>query len=217
MLTRRFTLCFFLLAKAAHGQDAGTASFNPGTYGEPITAQVIVQNCSAPDDGNYCLFYGDGGRWAAARGQNSNEIALEVVAQAPVNTPFLITGDIVSFGDITAEVAISKIEPGTPDLWAPTRDAMQGVWTSTEDPQSTLSIWGSEQVSAYGGETVDVSTMTFSQSCLDETPLERGFFTQTMGGDPLDSFCYEVLNVTPDRLDLSYVGRGNTLSFTRTR
>lgn len=199
----------------APADPAGTASFAPGTHGEPFTVNGLMQNCEARDEGAFCFFYAEGARWAVAQSGPSNPDALAQMATLSVNTPLLITGDMASFGDVTAEAVVSAVEPGTPDEWASLRDAVQGSWVSTEDPQSVLYIFGSEQFTVYAGETLDTSVMTFANACPGGEDIGPVIFTQTMGGDPMDTPCYAVLDATPDRLNLSYVGRGNTLAFIR--
>lgn len=194
---------------------AASASFAPGTHGEPFTVNGLMQNCETRDEGAFCYFYAEGARWAVAQDGPSNPAALAQMATLSVNTPLVITGDMASMGDITAEAAVSAITPGTPDEWASLREAVQGTWVSTEDAQSQLYIFGSEQFSVYAGETLDTSVMTFANACPGGDPIGPVFFTQTMGGDPMDTPCYAVLEATADRLELSYVGRGNTLSYTR--
>lgn len=201
-------------SEPAAGDPAATASFAPGTHGEPFTVTALMQNCE-PDPAGYCYFYAEGARWAVAQSGPSNPQALAKMATLSVNTPLLVTGDMASFGDITAEAAVSALELAAPDEWAALRDAVQGSWQSTEDPESVLYIFGSEQFSVYAGETLDTSVMTFANACPGGEPIGQVFFTQTMGGDPMDTPCYAVIDATPDRLELSYVGRGNTLAFTR--
>lgn len=218
MQTVKFGLvALILIGRPAYAEDAGTASFEPGTYGEPFVVEATVQGCGTGEEGDICFFYAEGARWAAARGQTSNEAALQLLADAPVNAPFLITGDMISFGDITAESAVAKLEPGQPDQWAVYRDGMQGAWVSTDDPASVLRIFGSEQTLEYDGQVMEVSVMRFGNACTDGVEIGPVFTTQMMGGDPMDAQCYAILDVSPDRIDLSYVGRGNTLSFTRAR
>ena len=200
----------------AHDEPASdVAAFAPGSFGEPFSVNALLQSCSEGDEGAFCFFYAEGARWAAARDGNSNPAALAMMAELPVNTPLMITGDMVSFGDITAEAVVSKVEAGAPDEWASLRDAVQGAWVSTDDAQSGLTISGSEQTLEYGGEAMEVSVMTFANACPGGEAIGPVFFTQMMGGDPMDTPCYAIVEVTADRMELSYVGRGNTLTYAR--
>lgn len=200
---------------AAQADDpAAAASFDPGTHGEPFTVNALVQGCEPAEAGGYCVFYAEGYRWAAMP-ETSNPAALAQLGQVPVNTPLIVTGDIIGYGDITAEAAVSRIEPGTPDAWAALREAMQGSWVSVDDPLSKLHIFGSEQSAEYDGQALEVSVMTWADACPGGETIGPVVYTQVMGGDPMDTPCHAILQVTADRMDLSYVGRGNTLSYTR--
>ena len=196
-------------------QAAGAASFAPGTYGEPFTVQALVQGCEASEEGDFCFFYAEGARWLAARGQNSNPAALDLLSGMAVNTPVIVTGDMISFGDITAESAVSKIEPGQPDQYAGVRDAMQGKWIDTTDPRQVLTVTGSEEITEYDGEYLGTAVLTFADACPDGASIGPVVVKQMMGGDPADLPCFAIIEVAPDRMELSYVGRGNTLVFGR--
>lgn len=195
--------------------SAAVAAFAAGTHGEPFSVNALVQTCTAGDGGDFCFFYAEGARWAVDRTGPSNPAAVQMLADLPVNTPLIITGDMVSFGDITADAVVSMVELGAADEWAQFRDGMQGSWVSTEDAKSVLHIFGSEQISEYDGQIMETSVMTFANACPGGEDIGPVVFTQMMGGDPMDTPCYAILDVTADRMDLSYVGRGNTLSYTR--
>lgn len=197
------------------GDEAAIAAFEPGTHGEPFTVLGLMQGCSAEGEVPGCTFYAEGWRWIAAADGVSNAAALAAMADLPVNAPVIVTGDMVSMGDITVDAAVSKIEPGEPDPWAGLRDAVQGDWVSAEDPKAALRVDGSEQTDIYDGEVLSVSVMTFADACPEGEPIGPVFFTQVMGGDPEDLFCYAVVEITPDRMELSYIGRGNTLVYRR--
>ena len=192
---------------------AAIPSFVQGQMGEPFTVTGIVQGCGPTEGGNGCTFYAEGARWIAYNGAASNPAALGAMAAMPVGAAVLVTGDLISFGDITAEAAIASLQPGD-DPYASQRTAMQGVWVSVDDPQSRLEITGSEQTDIYGGEVLGVSVLTLSDFCGGQNGgVLLG--VQQMGGDPADTQCFDVLTAEPDRLELSYIGRGNTLAYVR--
>ena len=202
-------------ADASKADAATSASFAPGSHGEPFTVNALMQGCGASEELDGCTFYAEGVRWVVSRGAGSNEAALDAMAALPVNAPVLVTGDSLNFGDITVEAMVSKVEPDQPDPYAALRDAMQGEWVSTEDRDARLSVTGSEQQEIYAGEVMAVSVVTFADACPGGEKIGAVFFTQQMGGDPEDLPCYAVVDLTPDRMELSYVGRGNTLSYIR--
>ena len=208
------TVTLQLLPGFAWAQGAGVASFAPGTHGEPFAVQGLMQGCNEPElDG--CMFYADGVRWAVSRGSVSNAAAIDAMAALPVNAPVFVTGDMISFGDITVDAAVAMVQPGTPDGYAALREAMQGDWVSADDPMSKLSLRGSEETAIYDAETLAVSVVTFSDACPGGEPIGTVIFKQEMGGDPMDLPCFAVVQITADRMELSYVGRGNTLIYLR--
>jgi hypothetical protein len=201
-------------AEVAIPEAAMQATFEQGKLGEPFTVEALLQGCSTGDELDGCMFYAEGWRWTVARGAGSNAAALEAMAALPVNTPLIVSGDMISQGDITVEAAVAKIEPRI-DAFAANRALMQGKWVSKDDALASLEVVGSEQTDSYDGQVVATSVVTFAESCPGGEPLGAVFFTQEMGGDPMDLPCYVILDLTADRMELSYVGRGNTLVYIR--
>lgn len=209
-----FLALFVMLAGPAVAQTADVAAFEPGSHGEPFAVQGVMQGCAVAEiDG--CMFYAEGARWAVTRGAGGNDAAIDAMAALPVNAPVFVTGDMVSMGDITVDALVSKLEPGTPDAYSMQRDAMQGNWVSADDPKSRLSVVGSEETAIYDGETLSVSVVTFSDACPGGEPMGAVMFKQEMGGDPMDLPCFVLLDLKADRMELSHVGRGNTLRYVR--
>lgn len=192
---------------------AAIPSFERGQSGEPFLVDAVLQGCGPTEGGEGCTFYAEGARWIAHAAGNSNPAALEAMAALPVGTALMVSGDLLFFGDITAEAAIASLEPGE-DPYAADRAAMQGLWVSADDRLSQIEITGSEQTDRYDGEVMRVSVLTLSDVCGE---AQGGVLMslQMMGGDPADMQCYAVLSVTGDRMELSYLPRGNTLTFIR--
>lgn len=192
--------------------DAYAEAFAPGTYGEPFTVEAVMQGCDAE---GACSFYAEGARWVAVPGAGSNPSALSMMAGMAVNAPVRVIGDMISFGDVTAEAAVSRLEDTAPDAWAGYRDAMQGDWVAVDDPNARLHILGSEEEELYQGEVMMRSILNFSDRCADGVEIGPVVLKVPLGGDPGDLPCYALLQLGPDRMELSYVGRGNTLSYVR--
>jgi hypothetical protein len=190
------------------------ATFEPGKSGEAFEVMALLQGCGTSAELDGCTFYAEGVRWVVARGGVTNVAALEAMALMPVNTPLTIAGDQISMGDITVEATVAKIAPGL-DAFSTNRGLMQGKWVSQEDPLASLEVVGSEQIDSYDGQVVTTSVVTFSETCPEGEPMGAVFFTLEMGGDPTNLLCYVILDLTPDRMELSYVGRGNTLVYLR--
>jgi len=200
---------------AAVDSAAAIASFAPGTHGEPFTVEALLQNCDDTEMGPSCTFYAEGARWIASFGDKSNDAALEYMKTLPVNAPMIVSGDQISMGDITVEAAVSKAEPGQRDAYADQRDAMQGDWVDESDAKSTLSVVGSEETASYDGQQTAVSVLGFADACPGGDSIGPVVWKQEMGGDPMDTPCFVLVAVSPTRMELSYVGRGNTLVYVR--
>ena len=195
---------------------AAGPGFQPGTLGEPFTQTALLQSCGPTELGPACMFYAEGWRYLAARNTVTPAEIFAVLEGLPVNTPVVITGEITSQGDITAEVNLSRIEPGPPDPWAEIRAALQGDWVSLDDPQSRMRIEGSEMTDLYGDETLGVSVATLGPACADGTEVQTVALNLAMMG-MMDEppICWAINEATPDSLQVTYMGRGNTLSFRR--
>ncbi|EEW25149.1 hypothetical protein [Rhodobacter ferrooxidans] len=194
---------------------AAKPAFAPGSHGEPFIVQGLVQGCTLIDNAPFCAFYAEGWRWYGSE-TATNPATLKLLEDLPVNTPIEVKGDIISQGDITIEAAISSMAVISPDAFAPLRDMMQGGWIDATDPQNELQVLGSEEVNFYAGDIVETDVLTFADQCPDGPEGVGPVITkQMMGGDPMDVPCFYIVSLTPDRMELSYVGRGNTLIFNR--
>ncbi len=192
---------------------AAIPSFERGMSGEPFVVNAVMQGCGPTEGGDGCTFYAEGARWIAYATGQSNPAALAAMAALPAGAALVVSGDMIFFGDITVEAAIASLEPGE-DAFAGPRAAMQGAWVSADDPQSRVDIVGSEWTDTYADEVLRVSVLTLSDTCGE---IRGGVLLgqQMMGGDPSDLMCYEVLSVGEDRMELSYLPRGNTLVYLR--
>ena len=117
---------------------------------------------------------------------------------------------------------ISSVE-GDYTGWDAAGLGMQGEWRSEDDPRAGLSVVmdperGPAAAHTYDGENDGYMAMRFVEACQGFAPNEGG------GGDDVllvtfgsgeNQFCYALVSLTPDRLVMTYVGRGNTLRYRR--
>ena len=92
--------------------------------------------------------------------------------------------------------------------------ALEGNWISTDDPKSELQVKGNEWIETYKGEKPDVTKFATGDSCLANDKAKtnpKGKYITVFDKD--DSRCFYVVNVNDSKLELSYVGRGNTLTY----
>jgi uncharacterized membrane protein len=202
-------------APAALPDAARTPTFAQGTLGEPFSVTALLQGCGQTEEFSGCTFYAEGWRWMAAEGAGSNPDALAAMAALPVNTPLFVTGDLIFYGDITVEAAVSNVELDSPDPYADLRATLQGAWVSMDDPASSFILNGSELTDLYQGEEMARMMITLSDACPDGEPIGPVIVQRIFGEEPDSAICLAIVEATAGQLTLSYVGRGNTLVYTR--
>jgi hypothetical protein len=93
---------------------------------------------------------------------------------------------------------------------------LEGTWISTEDSKSVLQVKGNDWTELYEGEKPDTYKFGFGDSCLANPNAKanpNGKYITVFDVD--GNRCYFVVSVTDSKLELSYVGRGNTLKYTK--
>jgi hypothetical protein len=91
---------------------------------------------------------------------------------------------------------------------------LEGTWISTEDAKSSLKIKGNSWTDMYKGEKSFTNKFAVGDSCLADEKTKtnpKGRYITVFDG--ADNMCYYIISVNGKNLDLSYVGRGNTLSY----
>jgi hypothetical protein len=97
---------------------------------------------------------------------------------------------------------------------ATTAERLIGKWQSTDDKSNVLEFDGKNRIE--GGQS---ASYTLGDRCTNEmnkddgTPAESDRYISSAS----DDMCWYIIEVTPDKLSLSYMGRGNTLNYTRIR
>ena len=92
--------------------------------------------------------------------------------------------------------------------------ALEGNWVSTDDPKSELQIKGNEWIELYKSEKPETTKFATGDSCLVNEKAKtnpKGKYITVFDKD--ESRCFYIINVNDSRLELSYVGRGNTLTY----
>ncbi len=102
----------------------------------------------------------------------------------------------------------------TPDSSTDSTGELQGTWRSLDDDRATLRFEGNLMISSYSGEEDEGEHFVIARSCADapeDAPTEQGKYLIV----PDAARCYYILRLTENELDMSYVGRGNTLRYVR--
>ncbi|WP_323786135.1 DUF1036 domain-containing protein [Thalassovita sp.] len=186
-----------------------------GTYVESFSDVLIFQGCTVDDGSEYCAFHGNGWKYYAYYGSGTPRHLLERLYNQPVGAAFHVSGEIVSFGDITMDVILDSavIAPGA-DPFANMRAAMQGEWVSISDPAYKIDVHGSEMWEFHSGSFLSNQFLQIANGC-DAAPPGSGPVLIETNPEVRDPMCYGIASITPTRLDLIYFGRGNMLSFQR--
>lgn len=94
--------------------------------------------------------------------------------------------------------------------------ALEGNWVSTADPKSELQVKGNEWIEIYKGEKPETTKFATGDSCLANDKVKtnpKGKYITVFDKD--ESRCFYIVSVTDSKFELSYVGRGNTLTYKR--
>ncbi|MCX6159421.1 MAG: hypothetical protein WCK13_03905 [Ignavibacteriota bacterium] len=92
--------------------------------------------------------------------------------------------------------------------------ALEGKWVSTDDSKSVLQVKGNEWIEIYNGEKPEITKFATGDSCLANDKAKtnpKGKYITVFDNDEIR--CFYIVNVNDSKLELSYVGRGNTLTY----
>lgn len=193
--------------------------FEAGSLGSAYQDQGYVQGCTADGELPGCTIIAGGSQFVApADGQTPAEV-MDALKALPPLTYVDFNLDILNVYDSYAEVAISFVAPSEKtDPKADQITAMQGEWLSTDDAQSSVLVEGLIWTDLYDGQMMGQSVVFAGSGCADGSG--EGVDTIELfviGSADAGSLCYSVLSVDANRMELSYLARGNTLTFTRAK
>ncbi|MEE4296077.1 MAG: DUF1036 domain-containing protein [Wenzhouxiangella sp.] len=137
----------------------------PGTHGEPYSVSGLLSHCDFYDAGMGCTFIANGWSYVASSYGPTPLSTLEALDALGPNVAMGISGDMISYSGTEAIVTIRDYERTAPDQYQAMRAAMQGLWTSVEDPKSQILIHGSLHERIYDGMPGDLGLMHFSEGC----------------------------------------------------
>lgn len=95
-------------------------------------------------------------------------------------------------------------------------DLLQGKWQSTSDKSNFLIFENNHRKESGGYGSYDDYVFIISDACMDDgsvyysgIPKEKDRYISLVD----EGLCWYIIDVTPTELNLSYVSRGNTLSY----
>jgi hypothetical protein len=91
---------------------------------------------------------------------------------------------------------------------------LEGVWVSIDDSKSELEIKGNKWIENYTGEKTDTTKFAIGDSCMsniNDKANPNGRYITVFDGKI--NRCFSILDLNDSKLTISYVDRGNTLSY----
>lgn len=95
-------------------------------------------------------------------------------------------------------------------------ELIQGTWISVDDENYELKIDEDNWIDIYEGEASIETTFVISEECKDDQSAESisdGTVITTFNEEY--TFCYEIVKVDSENLEIIYQDRGNSLIFKR--
>ncbi len=104
----------------------------------------------------------------------------------------------------------------TPEPVSPTDSTgeLQGTWWSVDEEESTIRFEGNLMISGYPGQPDEPENYLIAATCAqapEGAPREDGKYLVV----PDAGRCYYLLSLTNTELEMSYVGSGDTLRYTK--
>lgn len=87
---------------------------------------------------------------------------------------------------------------------------LQGKWQSTEDPKSFLVFEGTTRIDLYQGQESDSKSFKLAANCDDEKATYSKVKTLYILSDGI---CWSIDAINSEHLELTYVDRGNILTY----
>lgn len=137
-----------------------------GTHGEPYEGVVFVQECLFETEDPYCTFVSSGTTLYAGWEAPTPGYVLEAIGTLYQNAPLMMRADIVSMGDVSADVAVHSFELD-PDLdwFAETRGFLQGTWMLASNPAYTSHVSGSYVTEYVNGAPQSDYVLELAETC----------------------------------------------------
>lgn len=185
-----------------------------GTHGEPYSITGIFKGCRRVDGLLSCEVVADGWRYVAYEDGRNNPATLKKLDVTAANQRLRIAGDMISQGDVSADVTIREFEvlAGNSTLLA----ELIGLWESRDDATYTVRFTDEARKYAYlDGNLATNEAVEFTRTC-DDPSVGVKEITMLQAVNEIDrtaSLCYEIVEVSEKSLTLMYLPRGNMLVF----
>lgn len=176
----------------------------PGSLGEPYTVNAMMQGCDYIDGSAVCLFYANGWRWFVYDGQGTPQGVMNQLEGLAPGDLVTISGDVLNYGDISAEVTAYSVQARQPfDENENTMAGLQGKWLHAEG-RTMWEIVGAEIYEYYDGEGVSESFFYIADDCPAADGRQGPFFVRVIPEAYEDPDCYFLLGWDAEFLQLAW-------------
>lgn len=204
---------FFGLALALGLGGAGAAQ------AEPLDETGYFTGCFLDDasGADVCEVVASGFRFYASPDGGSDPAVMQALMDLPMLSAVTITGEILSMGDLTAEVRLQSVTPVADDLLQGTVQAIQGDWRPEgEETPFYITINGLDWTEMQD-EPLASYLISAGTTCADGVePGGPALVLYEMGGSPDAAACWQVEYVDDKTLQLrDFMGDQGQVVFTR--
>lgn len=192
-------------AVAFIGLCSPALAFEPGTHGEPMEEEGYFVACNSGEGGSACEIHARGAVWMAYSEGPSEPEAMNALAGMDQGAPVKFTGDMISMGDVTVDLALNSVAANPDDPLAGLVADLQGEWPA-------VTVTGLEWAEADGRAYL----MSLGTACADGAEREGVHISlYEMGGDPFNSICLKVESHSATGVALVNVADGTAVTLAR--
>ncbi|WP_413206863.1 hypothetical protein [Rhodospirillum sp. A1_3_36] len=217
----RMGVCLALASAGVGAAGVGSAWAGSGE-GEGASPTVIlgtVQGCGRSDGGALaCDVTSEGWTYHAWEDKPQSRVTLAVIDALPAGQTVELTGRVVSEGDISRDMVLESVKVFEGEgLQERLANLLVGAWRSRDDDQSVRRFESDGRVFDYyaGDQVAGGGFFEIADACPSGGPEGAGPILVVQEFGETDPFCYAILGLDRTSLDLSYLGRGNTLRYER--
>ncbi|MCH2068649.1 MAG: hypothetical protein MK208_15545 [Shimia sp.] len=156
----------WMLAGAAQAQMFIDSGVESGVHGEPLEDVAMLQGCVFEQEVPSCELTSNGFTYWVSWNEPTPSYIVEAMGTLYVNAPLWLRADIVSMGDMSAELAVHAMrhDPAL-DPYADICANLQGQWVFAADPVYTSTVWGDQVTEEINGDYSSEYTLQLADSC----------------------------------------------------
>ena len=114
-------------------------------------------------------------------------------------------------------ISVSEAEPSKVPKGNNYAELLIGKWQSVDDPKHTLEFTSKKRISFYGTEKSTEEVYALAQTCQNSSDQKESQSSEKSAYLSVEEsdMCWFIVSLSSKKLELSYVGRGNTLIYNR--